>query len=91
MISDKDLLKYNVELFTISLQVNIAKEKGFKSVTIKDPLFKISYSGLNVIAEHLAYSNMYKTVETNFFDRCNANHPTGVYSDKTLTLHWWGD
>ena len=90
-MNDKDLLKYNVELFTISLQVNIAKEKGFKSVTVKDSLFKISYNDLNIIAEHLAYSKMYKTVEANFLDRDNANNHTGVYSDKSLRLHWWGD
>lgn len=91
MISDKDLLKYNVELFTISLYVNRAKEGGLDSVCIDSPLFKISYDALNTIAEHLVYSKEYKTVETNFFDRRNANHPTGIYSDKSLSLQWWED
>jgi hypothetical protein len=88
MKNEEFLLKYNVELFTINVKVNLAKSEGLGSVCIESPVFKISYEELNSIAEYLANSKKYWTVETDYSNRRNANNPSGVYSDKKLLLYW---
>lgn len=88
MKSDNFFLKYNVELFTISHLVNRAKSEGLKSVCIGSPIFKISYDAALEIQHYLAESKVYREVGLSFPDRRNANHPSGIYSEKTLTLHW---
>lgn len=85
---DDFFLKYNVELFTINHLVNIAKSKGLKSVCIEPPLFKISYDSLLEIMQYLAENKRYSEIGVTFPDRRNANHPSGIYSEKTLTIHW---
>lgn len=81
-------LKYNVELFTISLMVDRAKEVGLNTVSIDSPLFRIGYDDLSNIAHYLSESKNYTGVRIEFHDRRNAPHPSGRYSEKTLTLHW---
>lgn len=88
-MKEKDfILKYNVELFTISLLVNQAKEKGLKTVTIESPLFRLSYDELGSIGNYLSECGSYNYVAIDFCDRRNAPHPSGIYSEKTLTLEW---
>ena len=81
-------MKYNTELFAISLMVNRAKSEGLKEVCIDLPLFRISYDELTDIANYLIEIKSYKKVEVNFPDRRNAYHPSGIYFTKTLTLEW---
>lgn len=81
-------LKYNVELFTINHLVNRAKLEGLKSVCITSPIFKISYDEAIEIMQYLADSKGYSEVGVSFPDRRNTYHPSGIYSEKTLTLHW---
>lgn len=68
--------------------VNRAKSEGLKEVCIESPLFRIGYNDLTNIANYLFESKSYKKVEVNFPDRRNAYHPSGIHSEKTLTLHW---
>lgn len=88
MVNDSFLLKYNVELFAISHMVNRAKSEGLKEICIDSPIFKISYDAVIEIMQYLVESKAYNEVRVNFINRRNANHHSGIYSEKTLTLHW---
>lgn len=89
-MKDNDfILKHNVELFSINLLVNRAKEASLKTVVIDSPVFKISYDDVGAVADFLSKSNKYRAVETNLGDRRGAQDPKGRYSEKTITLHWW--
>lgn len=88
MVKDSFFMKYNTELFAISMMVNRASSQGLKEVCIESPLFRIGYDELTDIANYLIESKSYKKVEVNFPDRRNTYHPSGTYSTKTLTLEW---